>query len=200
MSEFITQQPLILASASQSRQRLLQTLGLRFEVVPSFCDEEQIKRRSQHSTHSELAAELAAAKALLISEEYPKHYVIAADQLCVFGDTVFDKPGDHQEAVRHLRTLRGKTHQQISACCIARRSEIIWSVQDVASLTMRHLSDQAIEAYLLADQPYQSCGAYHYEGKAKWLFSEVTGSDSTIQGLPVQLLIQALIEHRIVTL
>ncbi|KTC97844.1 Maf family protein [Legionella erythra] len=199
MSELLTQQPLILASSSMPRQQLLLSLGLQFTTIPSHCNEAQLKQMASPTTHTELAATLAASKALIVSEDNPEHFVIAADQLCVLGNTLFDKPEHHDGAVSQLRKLRGKTHQQIAACCIAKEGEILWATQDVAFLTMRNLSDRAIEAYLLTDKPYQSCGAYHYEGRGKWLFSEVKGSDSTILGLPVQPLINALLQHRIVT-
>lgn len=200
MSDFITQQPLILASASQSRQQLLQAMGLKFAIIPSHCDEERIKKLSQNLSPVELAATLAASKALLVSEDYPEHFVIGADQLCLMGDIIFGKPGNHEVAVKHLRQLSGHKHQQISACCIAKEGKIIWATQDIATLTMRQLNDRTIEAYLHADRPYASCGAYHYEGLAKWLFAEVIGSESTIQGLPIQPLIQAFIELDIISL
>jgi septum formation protein len=199
VSQFLTQEPLILASGSKARQQLLEALGLRFDVILSHCDEEAIKRQSTHQTYQELALELAIAKALVVSEERPEHYVIAADQLCVLEGRIFDKPGNHQVAKQHLSQLSGRTHEQISACCLAKEGQIVWSAHDTALLTMRHLSERTIEAYLLCDKPYQSCGAYHYEGAARWLFERVTGHDSTIQGLPLTLLIQALMDLRVVT-
>lgn len=200
MSDFITQQPLILASASKSRQQLLRALGLQFDQIPSRCDEDAIKGMSMACTASELAASLAASKALVVSEDYPEHFVLGADQLCVLGEQYFDKPGNHEVAKTQLRKLSGHTHQQISACCIVKGGTILWAFQDIALLTMRPLSDRAIEAYLLAEKPYQSCGAYHYEGQAKWLFTQVQGSDSTIQGLPIQFLIQGLLKTGAITL
>lgn len=200
MSELVTQQPLILASSSNVRQHVLKTLGLQFDVIPSQCDEADIKHRLSQASHHELAATLAASKALVVSEDHPEHFVIAADQLCVLGEHLFDKPGDHDAAVSQLRKLRGKTHQQIAACCIAKEGQILWATEDVAFLTMRYLSDRSLEAYLQADKPYQSCGSYHYEGLAKWLFSEVKGCDSTVLGLPMQPLINALLDLEIVSL
>lgn len=192
MSNFINQQPLILASASQSRMKLLRSLGLQFEAIPSSCDEESVKQQIGTGSFIELALGLACCKALEVSQRYPEHFVIGADQLCVIGDQYLDKPLTHATAVTHLRLLSGKTHQQISACCVAKAGVIVWQGHDIATLTMQPLNDSTIEAYLKLDQPYQSCGAYHYEGRAKWLFKEVQGSDSTILGLPLLQLAQAL--------
>lgn len=198
MSDFIKQKPLILASGSKSRQQLLNALGLIFEIKPSEVDEDLIKSQFQGSSFQELAQLLAQAKALAVSNQYPDHYIIAADQLCVMNKTIFDKPMNHANAVEQLKKLSGKSHQQIAACCIAKAGKILWEIQDVALLEMHVLEESTIQAYLHKDKPYYSCGAFHYEGAAKWLFRKVHGSDSTIQGLPIHQLIQALISLEIV--
>lgn len=193
MSNFLNQQPIILASASLARQKLLYSVGLNFEIIPADVDEEAIKQQfDRHYPFTTLARILAAAKALTVSKHYPESFVIAADQLCVIGDEYLDKPGNHEIATLHLQKLRGKTHQQIAACCIAKDETIIWETQETASLTMNNLSDNMIDAYLKCDKPYQSCGAYNYEGRAKWLFERVEGSDCTVLGLPLLPLTQAL--------
>lgn len=200
MSNFFKQQPLILASASESRRQLLASLGLDFEVIPANCDEDLLKRDFGCSdSFSDLGMMLARSKALDVSQRYPEHFVIAADQLCILGDRLFDKPMTHATAVTHLQILRGQTHQQIAAWCIAKAGQILWQEQDTAFLKMHLLRDETIEAYLRQDEPYQSCGAYHYEGQAKWLFEDVRGSDSTIMGLPLGQVTKALIELGAVT-
>ncbi|CDZ77710.1 Maf-like protein YceF [Legionella massiliensis] len=203
MSEFIKQEPLILASASQTRLKLLHSLGLHFEVIPSNCDEDSIKQSVKTDSPEDLrnmAALLAASKALEVSKRNPSHFVIAADQLCVIGNQYLDKPITHENAVNHLRLLSGKTHQQIAATCIAKNGAIVWQHQDIAILKMQTLSDKTIEHYLRMEKPYQSCGAYNYEGRAKWLFKDVEGSESTILGLPLLPLTQALIELQAISL
>lgn len=194
MSNFIKQQPIILASGSSSRQALLRTLGIHFEIVHSGCDEEAIKIAFKGSSMIDLAKTLARQKALTVSQRFPKHTVIAADQLCVIGNQYLDKPGSHAIAVEHLRLLSGNTHQQIAACCIAQNGEVCRQFEETASLTMHTLDDQTIENYLRLDMPYQSCGAYHYEGQAKWLFRAVTGSEDTILGLPLNPLTNHLMD------
>ncbi|KTC74480.1 Maf-like protein [Legionella birminghamensis] len=200
MYNFPHQKPIILASGSRARQELLRSLGLDFSVVPSDCNEEEIKQLFSSNDFIELARQLAACKVRAVSQANPASYVIAADQLCVVDQQILDKPGNHETAVMHLKLLRGKQHAQISACCIAKAGEILWEGQDSAMLTLKNLDESSIENYLKHDKPYQSCGAYHYEGRAKWLFSQVIGSDSTIQGLPLIALTNALIDLGIVQL
>lgn len=63
---------------------------------------------------------------------------------------------------------------------------------------LHQLSKQTIEAYLLSEKPYQSCGSYQYENQGKWLFKEVKGNEDTILGLPLLPLVKALLEFNAV--
>jgi septum formation protein len=198
MSDFLQQQSLILASSSTIRAKLLNSLGLKFLVVPSYCDESQIKERYQSESVFDLGLTLATTKALEISTKYPDYFVIAADQLCVIDNKILDKPLNHSTAIKQLGLLSGRTHQQIACVCIAKENQIVWSYHESASLTLHQLSEQNIEAYLNYDKPYQSCGSYQYESKGKWLFRDVHGKEDTILGLPLIPLTNALLNLGIV--
>ncbi|CAM4480808.1 MAG: 7-methyl-GTP pyrophosphatase [Legionella sp.] len=192
MSNFLQQQPIILASGSGIRRKLLQSLGLKFTVIPSDCDEEVLKESLDNQNMLELGYTLAAHKALNVSQHYPEHFIIAADQLCLLGETLLNKPLNHQTAIEQLSILSGQTHQQISCLCIAKNNKILWQHHEIADLTVHQLSKKTIEAYLLSEKPYHSCGSYHYENQGKWLFQEVKGNEDTILGLPLFPLTQAL--------
>ncbi|BCA96353.1 Maf-like protein [Legionella antarctica] len=192
MSKFLQQQPLILASGSSIRSKLLNSLGLQFSVIPSNCDEEALKKMHQSKSIVDLGFALAKTKALDVSQHHPEYFVIAADQLCVIDNKILDKPLNHQTATKHLQLLSGKKHQQIACVCIAKNNEIIWQQHDIATLSVRNLNEQEIDAYLHGEQPYYSCGAYHYETQGKWLFTEVIGNEDTILGLPLMPLTNAL--------
>ncbi|KTD31750.1 septum formation protein Maf [Legionella moravica] len=194
MSRFLQQEPLILASGSSIRQKLLHSLGLEFLIIPSHCDEEAIKKSHQSSNLPDLGITLAITKALAVSKQYPDHYVIAADQLCVIDKRILDKPLNHQRAIEHLRLLSGKKHQQISCLCIAKDNHVLWQHHEIAYLTLHCLSERNIEAYLHNEHPYHSCGAYQYESQGKWLFKEVQGNEDTILGLPLVPLANALLD------
>jgi septum formation protein len=192
MSNFLHQAPIILASGSTIRFKLLQSLGIEFSVIPSTCDEEAIKESFHSNNKIDLGHALAANKALEISQLHPEHFVIAADQLCLIGQTLLNKPLNHATAVAHLNLLNGQEHQQIACLCIAKNNEILWRHHEIAHLTLYHLNQQTIEEYLLRDKPYHSCGAYQYEAVGKWLFKTVKGNEDTILGLPLLPLTQAL--------
>lgn len=198
MSRFINQQPIILASGSEIRMKLLSSLGLQFSVIPSNCDEEAIKKAHDSDSMIELGYALAQSKALAVSQGYPEHFIIAADQLCLSGKKLFDKPLNHQFAIKQLRQLSGKKHQQIACLCIAKGTEILWQYHETATVTLHRLTEQSIEAYLQTEKPYHSCGSYQFESQGKWLFKEVKGKEDTILGLPLIPLTNALISLGIV--
>lgn len=198
MSDFLEQERIILASQSSIRQKLLENLGVVFEVIPSHCDEESIKTAHPELDWPELGIKLANAKALTISHQQPDAFVIAADQLCILDDMLFNKPIEHQKALSQLKRLSGKKHLQIACCSIAHQGKIVWSHHSAATLWMRHLSEQHIESYLLQEQPYHSCGSYQFEGPGKWLFERVEGQEDIILGLPLMPLAQGLLDCKAV--
>ncbi|QMT61021.1 nucleoside triphosphate pyrophosphatase [Legionella sp. PC997] len=194
MSKLLQQKPIILASSSPIRLKLMQSLGIEFSVIPSHCDEDAIKVSCHSESALGLGYALAASKALAVSQQFPEHYVIGADQLCLIGKTLLNKPLDHPTAIDHLRLLSGKEHLQISCLCIAKNNELLWQHHETAHLTMHHLSEKTIEAYLQSEKPYHSCGGYQYESQGKWLFKEVQGTEDTILGLPLLPLSNALMK------
>lgn len=198
MSKFLQQEPIILASGSSIRFKLMSTLGIDFRVVPSTCDEEAIKAQFKGTDYIQLGYQLAEAKAREVSQRYPDEFVIAADQLCVLGDTLFDKPMNHPTAISHLQQLSGQTHRQIACVCLAKNNSVLWLYHDIAYLTLHGLTDDTIESYLKLEKPYHSCGAYQFETMGKWLFKEVQGNEDTILGLPLLPLINALNQFKAV--
>ncbi len=196
--------PLVLASGSAVRAQMLKQVGLNFSVVPSGVDEEAIKQRFLSAGNGEpvaLAGALARAKSGGVAADYPNHLTLGADQLCVGEDgVIFDKPGSPERACEQLRHLRGCTHAQHSAVCLMRGEQVLWETVATAQLTIRKLSDSEIAAYVAADQPLQSCGAYRLEGLGRHLFSEIAGDHDVIKGLPLVPLLFTLYQQRAITL
>lgn len=175
--------PLILASGSPARQHLLKSVGLSFSVEPSGVEENALKTTMQGTPVAELAAALARAKTLAVSTRHPDSYTIGADQICVLNGNMLSKPGSYNRAEAQLTLLSGNTHQQHCAMTIARGDRVVWEFHDVATLTMHNLTKAEIQAYVAADAPLFSCGAYKFEGLGRHLFAQVKGDHDVIQGL-----------------
>lgn len=195
--------PLVLASASASRRAMLEGAGLRFEAIASAVDEAAIKEAAQAEDipPADAALMLADAKAMRIAARRPQALVIGGDQLltCTIDGVVqwFDKPIGLDGARAHLRTLRGRRHELVTATVVWRGGERIWQDVSTPRLTMRDVSDAFIEDYLALEGEIlcSSVGAYRVEGPGIQLFNRVEGEHSAILGLPLLPLLRFLRQH-----
>ena len=195
--------PLILASQSAARRRMLADAGLKFEIEPSGIDEEKLKDvliELSGSLPETVAKGLALAKASEVSLRNPDAYVIGTDQVLSLGQDIFSKASDMQGARRTLHTLRGKTHTLHSAVVVMISGSALWHHVESAELTMRKFSDVWLEHYLDAagDALTHSVGAYHLEGLGAQLFEKIEGDYFTILGMPLLPLLAELRRRKVI--
>ena len=189
--------PLILASGSKSRARILEAAGLAFIVEPPGLDE-AVMRQAVSGARSlsphDVAEVLARAKAEGVSDLARQAYVIGGDQVLALGETVFSKPDSMEAARRQLLDLRGKTHTLQTAVAVATTGETIWAETTIAMLTMRKLSPEFLGRYLAAagDEVLNSGGAYQLESLGVQLFEKIDGDYFSILGLPLIPLLDTL--------
>ena len=191
--------PIILASNSESRLNILQETGIDFIQLKSNIDEGLVKEKYKKKNANFMAIKLAEAKALFISRENRKSYVIGADQICISKGKIFSKPKNKKKAIEQLSELNGKTHKLISAFSICYNNQVVYSNVEEVKLKMRKLSKKSIKDYVEIDLPISSCGSYRFEANGKYLFSDVAGNTSTILGLPILPLIEILLKKKIIT-
>jgi len=192
--------PIILASGSESRKIMLQDAGLIFEIITSNVDEDLLKNEMEGMPFEDQVVKLAAAKALAVSSENPDKIVIGGDQMCVFDNKVFDKPGSVEKAITNLKILSGTTHYQYSGVCIYKAGTPLWEYSEVVELKMHILSEEEIVNYVKAENPINAAGAYKFESLGCNLFSSVNGSSYTIRGMPLLPLLNTLREMEIISL
>ena len=193
-------QPIILASGSESRKIMLQDAGLNFEVITSNVDEDLLKNQMKAVPFEEQVIKLAAAKALAVSSENQDQIIIGGDQMCVFNNKVFDKPGSVDKAIANLKILSGTTHYQYSGVCIYKAGKPLWEYSEVVELKMHTLSEEEIINYVNAERPINAAGAYKFESLGCNLFSSVNGSSHTIRGMPLLPLLKKLREMDVINL
>jgi septum formation protein len=186
--------PLILASQSKSRQALLKGAGIPFVAIPADVDERGIQSGSGLKDPGAIAALLAKSKALHVASREKGRAVLGADQTLALKDRLFSKPAGRAEAAEQLRLLGGSTHELHSAIAVAQDDKVLYEHVAVARMTMRRLSDVAIEKYLDAagEAVTTSVGAYQLEGVGIHLFERIEGDHFTILGLPLLPLLGAL--------
>ena len=179
----------VLASGSAARRHMLENAGIEIVVDPASVDEETVKDalRADGAPVQDVAETLAELKATTVSRRHPSALVLGADQMLDCDGRWLNKPESPDDAAETLRTLRGRTHELISAAVLVRDGTRIWHAIDRVSLEMRHLSEDFIDSYLhhMGKDAMQSVGAYQLEGLGAQLFTRVQGDFFTVLGLPL---------------
>ncbi|MBW8464428.1 Maf family nucleotide pyrophosphatase [Acidovorax sp.] len=177
------QRPLVLGSTSRYRRELLERLNLPFEVAAPDVDETPLPGEAPR----DLALRLALAKARAVAQQHPGAVVIGSDQVADLAGEPLGKPGRHERAVQQLRQMRGQTvvfQTAVAVVCAATGFEQV----DLASVEVRFraLSDEEIERYLRAEQPYDCAGSAKSEGLGIALLDAIHSDDPTaLIGLPL---------------
>jgi septum formation protein len=200
MPLWLAAQPLVLASKSDIRGKILAAAGLRFEIRPGQIDERAVEAKAGAPNAAAAARLLARAKADAGAALLPGRLVLGADQTLARGDERFSKPAGRAEAADQLRALRGQTHELHSALALVRDGAMLFDHVDTARLTMRDFSDAFLEDYLdmAGNAATASVGGYQLEGIGIHLFERVEGDYFTILGLPLLPLLAFLREKEFV--
>lgn len=173
--------PLILASTSPYRRDLLARLRLPFEAVAPEVDETALPGE----TPAALAERLALAKARAVAATRPGAVVLGSDQVADLDGEALGKPGTHERAAAQLRRMSGREIVFQTAVAVVAPGLAAIERAEV-KVRMRMLSDAAIEAYLLADRPYDCAGSAKVESLGIALLEAVESDDPTaLVGLPL---------------
>jgi nucleoside triphosphate pyrophosphatase len=187
MPLWLSPQPLVLASKSDVRGKMLAAIGLRFEIRPAQIDERAVEAKAGTTDPAAVARLLARAKADAVARAVSGRLVLGADQTLARDAKRFSKPANRAEAAEQLRALRGRTHELHSALALVRDGAMLFDCVASARLTMRYISDRFLDDYLdmAGAAALASVGAYQFEGIGIHLFERVDGDYFTILGLPL---------------
>ncbi len=104
--------PIVLASTSEARRRLLAQLVPSFVAVAPTCDEHAIVGADPRET----ALLRAVAKAESVRASVPPGaWIIGSDQLVELDGEILGKPGTQARACAQLTRLAGTTHRLLTA-------------------------------------------------------------------------------------
>jgi len=178
----------ILASGSPRRRELLESIGLRFEVMASDVDE--IRGVDEIPEH--YVARLAEEKADAVRRLRQDCWIIAADTTVVVDSDVLEKPESRDDAARMLAAIRGRTHvvhtgvRLLSPTGKGKTSTISTRV------TISPMSDSEIAWYVSTGEPMDKAGAYAIQGLGAMFVESVEGSYTNVVGLPLPTLVKMM--------
>ena len=181
---------IILASKSLVRKKILEENGIKCIVEPSNIDEDLIKESllKENATPKLISKNLAELKANKVSQKKNGNLVLGADSIINLNEEIISKPSNREEALTILKKLNGQKHQLISSACISKNGSMIWNYTDIATLTMKQMSDEELKLYLdkIKDKELYAYNVYQIEGEGRSLFLKIEGDEDTIMGLPVK--------------
>lgn len=181
--------PIILASSSETRLKLLRAAGLAVSAQHARIDEAAVCAGlvAEMASPGDIADILAEMKARKIAERSTGTVVIGCDQVLDFKGKILGKPGSPAAARQQLQSMRGSQHKLLSAVVVCFEGRPQWRHIATARLTMRNFSDNWLDGYLSRnwDSLRHSAGGYLLEQEGVRLFSAVEGDYFTILGLPL---------------
>jgi septum formation protein len=180
---------IILASKSKVRKEILDKHNLPCEVKPSNVDEDAVKESliKELASPEIISKNLAELKANKVSLIQKNQLVLGADSVIDLDNELISKPESREDALIILKKLNGKKHHLISSVCISKNGSMIWNHTDKAQLTMKNFTDEDLKDYLskITDEALYAYNVYQIEGEGRNLFSNISGNEDTIMGLPV---------------
>ncbi|MBE9179053.1 septum formation inhibitor Maf [Oculatella sp. LEGE 06141] len=183
--------PLVLASASPARRRLLQTAGIEPLVCPSDFDESQI----QDNNPAELVQALAIGKAETVAPRFTNSLIIGCDSVLSLNCEVYGKPANAIEAIARWQKMRGLTGELYTGHVLIDQTQVKTLVRcQVTRVEFANVSDRQIEAYVATGEPLNCAGCFALEGRGSLFVEKIDGCHTNVIGLSMPLLRQMLAE------
>ena len=181
---------LVLGSTSPFRKAILDKLQLPFECAKPNIDETPYK----DELPKELVKRLAIEKAKAVASNYPDALIIGSDQVATCEGEILGKPHNVENAVIQLTKFSGKSITFYTGLCVYDTSkDKALAIVEPFIVHFNTLSQDEIQYYLKAEQPYNCAGSFKSEGLGICLFSKLEGDDpNTLIGLPLIKLVTLL--------
>jgi septum formation protein len=187
-------EPIVLASGSPRRRKMLADAGIAIEVIPADVDETMLPGETPQEYAVRAAGEKGLAVAARLAREGRRPWILAADTVVVLDDAVLHKPADETEASAMLRRLSGRTHTVITGWTVGRHEASWIARQEATRVTFHLLGDDEVRGYVATGEGMDKAGAYAIQDIGAFLVSRVEGDYFNVVGLPVSRVIRALVE------
>ena len=184
--------PIILASNSPRRKKLLHQLNLNFEVLKIEIDESV--KKNEKPVH--LIKRLSREKLNEAKEKIKSGIIITADTIVVLDGKVINKPADEKDAKRILKKLSGRSHAVYTGFSVYNStSKKTITDYEKTFVTFRKLNNKEIKDYILSGSPMDKAGAYGIQDDFGAVFiKKINGCYYNVVGLPLMKLYQTLLK------
>ena len=186
---------IVLASASPSRKRLLESIGLAPVIKVSGVDEEAPEILALKP--AELVIALAILKAHTVHQNFPEltnSLIIGCDSTFEFEGESLGKPGTPELAIERAHLLSGKSGYLHTGHSVIDTDQGI-EVSDISTskVTFAHMTDAEIQNYVATGEPIHVAGGFTLDGHSAPFITHIEGDPSGIIGLSLPTLRKIII-------
>lgn len=184
--------PIILASASPRRKKLLEQINLKFKTLSVNLDERQLPKEKPFRMVKRLAEE----KLQLALQKIAHGIIITADTIVVLDGKIIGKPKDEIDAVKILKKLSGRKHTVYTGFAVFNTitNKKICSYEKTF-VQFRKLTNEEISLYVDSGSPMDKAGAYGIQDDFGAVFIQsISGCYYNVVGLPLSRVYHALKE------
>ena len=204
--------PLVLASASPARKRLLQTAGIEPLVFPSQFDEEQIQITDPDQLVQVLAEGKARATMQALWEQpdqVPSGFfsrsaglILGCDSILAIHGEIHGKPKDPEEAIARWKLMCGQVGELFTGHALIQPYTENGTLMpyppivrtQITRVFFAEVTDRQIEAYIATEEPMKCAGCFALEGRGSLFVEKIEGCHTNVIGLSMPLLRQMLSE------
>lgn len=179
-----TRPQFVLASASKARRVLLVGAGIQPFVYPSNFDEDQVKATDPPT----YVATLARCKAELVAPQFPSALVLGCDSVMAFGNQIYGKPADKDDAIARWQKMRGQMGEIHTGHALIAPGGRTLVHSAVTRVYFANIDDATIAAYVGTGEPLNCAGAFSSDGKGALMIEKIEGCHSNVIGLSLPLL------------
>ncbi len=180
----MTDNRLVLASASPRRHEILTLAGIPHEIIPA-----RDESAPADLPPYERVLALARSKMQDVATRCCNRIVLGADTMVVLDDIALGKPRSEQQAVDMLLSLQGREHMVMTGVWLGltdARGSIVKQdgFTDVARVKFYPFDQRQAEMYVATGESMDKAGAYAIQGFGMRFVESIHGDFYTVMGLP----------------
>lgn len=185
----MTNQKIILGSASKWRRQILEKAGYEFSVMEPNIDERKIR----HSDPKKLVLALAYAKTdVLIPQIKEPALLITVDQVVLCNGHIYEKPNSAQEARGFMHSYSQYSARTITAVVVTntKTNKQVAGI-DIVNINFKPIPEFIIDQLIAKGEIFSCAGGFQIEdenGNLNPYIKSIDGAIDSIKGLPIKLM------------
>jgi len=183
---------IILASASSSRRRLLESAGLPISVMVSHVNEETDFFNALSPTDMVIALAITKAHTVREQIDFPA-IIIGCDSTFEFEGKSLGKPGTPEIAIARAKRVQGKSGLLHTGHCVidTTKDREISSIV-TTKVTFDSMTDNEINDYVASGEPRHVAGGFTLDGFSSPFIPSIEGDYTNVVGISMPFIRKAM--------